>query len=97
MVCLYKQRVSFPHSAFSCRLSNVVFDISGFPRFCNLFKVVCFKIIQPATNRPRVSFRRGSVAGTRMEHYRADGVRIAHDPFAPGVAEKYGTPGKTDQ
>ena len=32
-----------------------------------------------------------------MEHYRADGVRITHDPFAPGMAEKYGMPGKTDQ
>lgn len=30
------------------------------------------------------------------ELYRADGVRITHDPYAPGVAEKYGTPGKTD-
>ena len=33
----------------------------------------------------------------KMEHYRADGVRITHDPFAPGMAEKYGMPGKTDQ
>lgn len=31
------------------------------------------------------------------EHYRADGVRITHDPFAPGMAEKYGRPGATDQ
>merc|ERR1711978_783363 len=31
------------------------------------------------------------------EHYRADGVRITHDPYAPGMAEKYGMPGKTDQ
>ena len=29
--------------------------------------------------------------------YRRDGVRIAHDPFAPGMAEKYGTPGATDR
>lgn len=29
-------------------------------------------------------------------HYRADGVRITHDPYAPGMAEKYGAPGKTD-
>jgi hypothetical protein len=28
--------------------------------------------------------------------YRADGVRITHDPYAPGMAEKYGTPGNTD-
>jgi len=31
-----------------------------------------------------------------MAYYRADGVRITHDPFAPGMAEKYGAPGKTD-
>jgi len=28
--------------------------------------------------------------------YRADGVRIAHDPHAPGVAARYGAPGATD-
>ena len=27
---------------------------------------------------------------------RSDGVRITHDPFAPGLAEKYGLPGETD-
>jgi hypothetical protein len=27
---------------------------------------------------------------------RADGVRILHDPFAPGMAERYGSPGATD-
>lgn len=31
-----------------------------------------------------------------MGYYRADGVRIAHDPYAPGMAEKYGAPGATD-
>lgn len=30
------------------------------------------------------------------ELYREDGVRITHDPYAPGMAEKYGLPGKTD-
>ena len=30
------------------------------------------------------------------ELYRKDGVRIAHDPYASGMAEKYGAPGKTD-
>jgi|EP01082_Thalassiosira_pseudonana_P004370 hypothetical protein len=28
--------------------------------------------------------------------YRHDGVRITHDPYAPGMADKYGRPGKTD-
>ncbi|KAL3920747.1 MAG: hypothetical protein SGILL_003105 [Bacillariaceae sp.] len=31
-----------------------------------------------------------------MDHYRKDGVRITHDPYAPGMAEKYGLPGQTD-
>jgi Ankyrin repeats (many copies) len=30
------------------------------------------------------------------EHCRKDGVRINHDPYAPGMAEKYGLPGQTD-
>jgi hypothetical protein len=30
------------------------------------------------------------------EYYRTDGVRICHDPYAAGVAEKYGIPGGTD-
>ncbi|KAG7369051.1 hypothetical protein IV203_031794 [Nitzschia inconspicua] len=30
------------------------------------------------------------------EHYRKDGVRITHDPYSPGMAEKYGLPGQTD-
>jgi len=30
------------------------------------------------------------------EHYRADGVRITHDPYASGMVEKYGRPGETD-
>lgn len=29
--------------------------------------------------------------------YRADGVRITHDPFAPEMAAKYGKPGQTDR
>eukprot|EP00559_Dactyliosolen_fragilissimus_P008852 CAMPEP_0184860400 /NCGR_PEP_ID=MMETSP0580-20130426/5295_1 /TAXON_ID=1118495 /ORGANISM="Dactyliosolen fragilissimus" /LENGTH=219 /DNA_ID=CAMNT_0027357489 /DNA_START=261 /DNA_END=920 /DNA_ORIENTATION=+ len=31
------------------------------------------------------------------EFYRKDGVRITHDPYAPGMAEKYGLPGETDE
>lgn len=34
--------------------------------------------------------------GARTDRYRADGVRITHDPEAPGMAEKYGAPGETD-
>ena len=32
----------------------------------------------------------------RKELYRADGVRILHDPFHPEMKEKYGAPGETD-
>jgi len=32
-----------------------------------------------------------------MAHYRADGVRITHDPNAPGMVAKYGAPGATDR
>lgn len=38
----------------------------------------------------------GLARGT-MAYYRRDGVRITHDPYAPGMAEKYGTAGATDQ
>ena len=31
-----------------------------------------------------------------MEHYRKDGVKIDYDPYAKGMAEKYGLPGNTD-
>lgn len=31
------------------------------------------------------------------ELYRADGVRILHDPYAPEMVEKYGRPGHTDE
>lgn len=33
---------------------------------------------------------------TTTEHYRSDGVRITHDPDAPGMASKYGSRGETD-
>ena len=32
-----------------------------------------------------------------VNYYRADGVRITHDPYHPHMIEKYGAPGKTDQ
>lgn len=30
------------------------------------------------------------------EYYRKDGVKILHDPYAPGMANQYGLPGSTD-
>merc|ERR1719261_1632005 len=38
-----------------------------------------------------------SMAGSVQEYYRKDGVRIMHDPYAPGMAEKYGGVGETDR
>ena len=38
-----------------------------------------------------------SSSSSSQEYYRADGVRITHDPYAPGMAEKYGLPGQTDE
>jgi hypothetical protein len=37
----------------------------------------------------------GAMAGGGS-YYRHDGVRITHDPYEPGMAEKYGAPGRTD-
>eukprot|EP00959_Pyramimonas_sp_CCMP1952_P402278 8429939-Pyramimonas_sp.AAC.1 len=34
---------------------------------------------------------------SREAYYREDGVRMAHDPYAEGMAEKYGAPGQTDE
>jgi len=37
-----------------------------------------------------------AAAAASAVRVRADGVRILHDPFAPGMREKYGAPGATD-
>ena len=42
-----------------------------------------------------VSFAMGTAAASG-DRYRHDGVRIVHDPHAPGMAESYGAPGETD-
>ena len=42
-----------------------------------------------------LSSRLGPVA-MAAGHYRADGVRITHDPYAPGMEQKYGAAGATD-
>mmetsp|Transcript_31105 Transcript_31105/g.51376 ORF Transcript_31105/g.51376 Transcript_31105/m.51376 type:complete len:212 (-) Transcript_31105:62-697(-) len=38
-----------------------------------------------------------AMAAATGDYYRTDGVRILHDPYAAGVAEKYGIPGRTDK
>lgn len=44
------------------------------------------------------SFQSSMVAMAQKEngYFRSDGVRITHDPYAVGMAEKYGLPGQTD-
>lgn len=42
------------------------------------------------------SFSRTTMSATAKEYYRADGVKIDFDPYAPGMAEKYGLKGQTD-
>lgn len=46
--------------------------------------------------RVGIGIAKRSATGS-MAMYRPDGVRIAHDPYAPGMAQKYGAPGKTDK
>ena len=40
-----------------------------------------------------LSTEHGGMASAE-QHYRRDGVRITHDPHAPGMAEQYGKPGQ---
>ena len=37
-----------------------------------------------------------TIMSQAKEYYRSDGVRITRDPYSTGMAEKYGTPGETD-
>lgn len=37
------------------------------------------------------------MSNSSNKYYRTDGVRITHDPYAPGMAEKYGLEGQTDK
>lgn len=39
----------------------------------------------------------GMASSAAAQRYRPDGVRITHDPYAPGMVEKYGSPGATDK
>ena len=38
-----------------------------------------------------------AMSSAAKAYYRADGVKITHDPRAPGMAAKYGAPGETDR
>lgn len=45
---------------------------------------------------PRFAPTMSASAQSNGEYYRSDGVRVTHDPYAPGIAEKYGLEGETD-
>ena len=36
------------------------------------------------------------IKDNRIEYRRSDGIRMGFDPYAPGIAETYGSPGETD-
>lgn len=38
-----------------------------------------------------------AAVASKSNYYRPDGVRITHDPYAPGMTEKYGAPGATNK
>jgi len=52
---------------------------------------------QYSQKRSRTLFAKADMSSSSAEYYRKDGVRITHDPYATGMAEKYGLPGQTDQ
>ena len=61
------------------------------------FRVSAGLLFWPILGHTTMDTCEGEGNSKKMEHYRADGVKITHDPYAPGMAEKYGMPGKTDQ
>ena len=78
------------------------------PLFCQHAKSFQFASYQASSLSPSVLFARTTLIATAMStvtsaedggppsYYRKDGVRITHDPYQPGMAEKYGLPGNTD-
>ncbi len=69
-------------SVSSLVVTSSVWPVLSFPSFCSYrnFSSTILAMTQKQEN----------------EYYRADGVRITHDPYAPGMAEKYGLPGETN-
>ena len=59
--------------------------------------VVLGRLTAAAARRPHpLSGMASAAAIPGADYYRADGVRITHDPYAPGMATKYGRQGETD-
>ena len=72
----------------------LAFAVGRIPRATLRTRVVPSCARGPSTD---VKASQGASPDTSMSgHYRRDGVRIQHDPYAPGMAEKYGRPGETD-
>eukprot|EP00435_Cladocopium_sp_Y103_P067315 s320_g29.t2 len=66
---------------------------------CYMFKRLIAAVACSRVFEVKATPARGAMPATTAamsEYYRHDGVRITHDPYAPGMAEKYGMPGKTD-
>jgi len=66
---------------------------------CYMFKRLIAAVACSRVFVVKATPARGAMPATTAamsEYYRHDGVRITHDPYAPGMAEKYGMPGKTD-
>ena len=67
-----------------------------------IFLVLATPSVFPFSSTTQVFFRAAATASSTSinmsenEYYRADGVKIDFDPYAPGMAEKYGLPGLTD-
>jgi hypothetical protein len=62
-----------------------------------IFSVLPQSISSFALLFPRQTFSSPLImSANAQEHYRKDGVRITHDPYAAGMADRYGLPGNTD-
>jgi hypothetical protein len=67
-----------------------------FALFALLFKTAnCYYSTAILTSN-NMSSTGSAAKASNEEHYRSDGVRITHNPYAPGMLEKYGLPGNTD-
>ena len=91
-VCLYHINYTFfGKKAMSLRRSLFWFLLStpSITPFPSLFTIGSSCRVLKKTEK-RMSFAAAN------EYYRSDGVRIQHDPYAPGIAEKYGLEGSTD-
>eukprot|EP00977_Amphora_coffeiformis_P019197 scaffold7012_cov157-Amphora_coffeaeformis.AAC.5 len=53
-------------------------------------------VIRPSSSSSKTIVNSMDDPQRETDYYRSDGVRITHDPYAPGMASKYGLPGETD-